>query len=218
MLQAVAQVLSKASATTPSAAFASVLTALAVTSILGFSACSLGNRSFAVNDLRDDARILLVPLAHVSQQSYWDCGIGALAMVYNYWGDRISYDQLMGDLSGNADNLRGITAEDMRAHARGRGYRAFILRTDVNDLREQIEKGRPVIVCQNVLLSLNHYQVVFGYDRTSGDLLVDDPAKGPVRRSARAFQREHDGTGGFALLIVPKANNTVAQASFQRSR
>jgi len=180
--------------------------AVAVALLLVPAGCSLvASRPFDLSQINDPEGIRLVKLNHVGQKERWDCGAGALAMVYNYWGDPVGRDQIVADLlkeSGKKGSA--ISAAALKKHALERGYYAFIYRTDLDDILKQIAKGRPVIVCRKVLWGVNHYEVVFGYDAKRKEVLIDDPAVGQVRRSESAFRRQHKRTGGFTLLVVPK--------------
>jgi hypothetical protein len=191
--------------TTPPRLFSShPLAAILVLIALCGLGCSRAGRPFDPTELttRDDIR--LVRLNHIGQRGRADCGVGALAMVYAYWGDPAGYETILADLTAGAGAGEAVVAGDLKQHALDRGYHAFIVAMNAGEIRKQIDRGRPVIVCRPVLRDLNHYEVVFGYDRTNGDVFLDDPVRGKLRRSEAAFRCQHEKTDRFALLIVPK--------------
>ena len=178
--------------------------AIAVLAPWFVAGCSLTSRPFRLDQIRAPEGIRLVKLNHIGQKKHWDCGVGALAMVYHYWGDRIDYDAILADLLKAKGERKAVKAADLRQHALDRGYLAFIYRTDLEDLLDEIGKGRPVIVCRKVLWLVNHYEVIFGHDAKRKEVLIDDPARGQVRRRESVVRRQHKRTQGFSLLVVPK--------------
>ena len=60
--------------------------------------CSLTSKPFSLMQIDNPEGVRLVKLNHIGQKERWDCRIGALAMVYNYWGDTITYDEILSDM------------------------------------------------------------------------------------------------------------------------
>ena len=80
------------------------------------------------------------------------CGAASIAMVMQYWmlqqgrpqspnADAIQIQRAL--YSGHA---RGIYASDLEGYLQQEGFRTFALRGEWTDLKQQLEKGRPLIV------------------------------------------------------------------------
>jgi predicted double-glycine peptidase len=139
------------------------------------------------------------------------CGSAAVAMVMQYWSsqkpgldaaaaDAERIDQALPPLSS-----KGIQGQALRQYLEEHGFAAFVFSGELRDLRQHLDKGRPVVVC----LGLNgaraplHYVVAVGMkDRA---VLVNDPARGrliPVELTR--FLPAWKLTGNWALLAVPR--------------
>src|SRR6266404_7116974 len=81
------------------------------------------------------------------------CGAASIAMVMQYW------QRQLGTLpSGDAEEIqralyspqaRGIYASAMERYLQQRGFRTVAFRGEWKDLKEHLEKGRPLIVSLN---------------------------------------------------------------------
>ena len=73
------------------------------------------------------------------------------------------------------------------------------------DLKEHLEKGRPLIVALNPGGSYLHYVVVAGLDWQQGVVLKNDPAERKLLKQGRAnFEKEWKAAGNWTLLAVPQ--------------
>jgi tetratricopeptide (TPR) repeat protein len=130
------------------------------------------------------------------------CGAAALAMVMRYWHEEVSHDDVAGSLL--TPELHGIAGSRLAEFARGRGMVAVPYRGDMTNLREQIGKGRPLIVAWDVGRGY-HDVVVVGFDDERGAVLVHDPAVGPSRAvRIRTFEKRWSGVGYWTLLVLPE--------------
>lgn len=142
------------------------------------------------------------------------CGAASLSMVIQYWagkqGQAKSPDsdvaQIQQQLYSKSEH--GIPAEQMSAYLRKHGFRAFAFPGNWSDLKEQIAKGRPLIVAlkpegQSEL----HYVVIDGVDTAKGLVTMNDPAVRKLLREERArFEKEWSATHNWTLLAVPASS------------
>ena len=142
------------------------------------------------------------------QQEENGCGSAALAMVMRYWEDRggtaagetADARHIQNDLFSPVD--RGIPASAMAPYLEAHGFRAIAFHGQWADLREQLAKGRPLIVCLDGGKAL-HYVVVAAWDDNAA--AVNDPADRKLRRlDRREFEKRWKAAGNWTLLAVPR--------------
>jgi ABC-type bacteriocin/lantibiotic exporter with double-glycine peptidase domain len=124
-------------------------------------------------------------------------------MVLRYWGDPVAEKDL-GDARPRASES-GVEGSRLAAAARSRGFRAFAYAGDIGHLRQQVVKGRPLVVALRSGRSGFHDVVVVGFE-DDHTLVVNDPERGPLRRvSRRAFEKGWASAGYWTLLVVPES-------------
>jgi len=154
------------------------------------------------------ATLLSVPFVEQRQDT---CAAAALSMVMAYWQKPLGQDEIARELL--QPELRGILGSRLQAFARGHGFRAIAYTGDLAQLREYLEKGRPLIVAWKVGRGRYHNVVVVGHDAERRVLLVNNPALGSAREvSERDFEKRWAGAGHWTLLVLPEAA-TPAPAS-----
>ena len=142
------------------------------------------------------------------------CGAASLAMVMQYWnrqqpGQPAQADQPAPgvdeiDHALYSPGARGIYASDMERYLRQHGFRTFVIRGEWSDLRQHLEKGRPLIVALRSGDNF-HYVVVTGLDRREQVVLKNDPAERKLLKQHRSdFEREWKAAGNWTLLAVPE--------------
>jgi HlyB family type I secretion system ABC transporter len=141
----------------------------------------------------------------IEQQSTSDCGVACLAMIGQYWGQRLSLNNLrnlaqVGRAGASLKNLAGA-AERV-------GFQARPVRASLGRL---VELGQPWVAHWQG----DHYVVVY---RTQGDrILIADPARGKRTLSQAEFL---ENWTGYALLLSPtdalKAQKTAEGQSLWR--
>jgi ABC-type bacteriocin/lantibiotic exporter with double-glycine peptidase domain len=144
------------------------------------------------------------------------CGAASIAMVMQFW-------QRQQGLTPTADSdapsiqtalysvkARGIYASDLEHYFERHGYRAFALEGRVEDLKEQLAKGRPLIVALKPAAGAPlHYVVVAGLDSEHSLVLLNDPAERKLlKQDLGAFEKQWKGTGNWTLLAVPQSAST----------
>jgi predicted double-glycine peptidase len=140
------------------------------------------------------------------------CGAASIAMVMQYWlnqqgrsaNDSINVQEIQRDLY--VPGTRGIYASAMERYFQQHGFRTFSFRGEWKDLRQHLQKGRPLIVAlkpSGVGASL-HYVVVVGIDWEQGLLLLNDPAQRKLLKQERSgFEKQWSATGKWTLLALP---------------
>lgn len=140
------------------------------------------------------------------------CGAASLAMVMQYWQlqqggpARPSSDAERIQRALYSRQARGIYASDLERYLRQNGFQPFAFAGTWSDLRQHLEKGRPLIVglkpaSGGVPL---HYVVVAGLDWERGLVLINDPAgRKLLSREWTEFETQWKETGNWTLLAVP---------------
>lgn len=137
-------------------------------------------------------------------QSEYECGPAALASVLNYYGCRITPDEIAKTIYRK--RLRGTLSMDLLLFAQGMGVFVRAYRGDLTDLKEQISKNRPLIVFQDVgypLLPIRHFSVVIGYDETKGILILHSGKRTNKAIPYKGFLRSWAKMDNWTLLILP---------------
>jgi len=143
------------------------------------------------------------------------CGAASIAMVMQYCqiqqshppADRSDAAAIQRALySGNA---HGIYASDMERYFKENGFRTFTIRGEWGDLKQQLEKGRPLIAAlQSVGADTLHYVVVTGLDGDQKVVMVNDPAQRKLLKLGRpSFERQWSATGKWTLLALPQSES-----------
>jgi predicted double-glycine peptidase len=143
------------------------------------------------------------------------CGASSIAMVMQYW-------QQQQGRSGNpsaevaqieralySDAAHGIYASDMERYFQQNGYVAFTFSGERADLKQHLERGRPLIVAlkPGSMLPL-HYVVVAGLDEKRQLVLLNDPAQRKLLKEDRSrFEKEWQAAGRWTLLAVPESGS-----------
>ena len=144
------------------------------------------------------------------------CGSASLAMVLQYWAARgTSIDPKVSDATLIQKQLysrkaHGIFASDIEGYLRTAGFREFAVRGEWSDLRQHLEKGRPLIVSiqPGGVRPPFHYVVVTGIDWQRDAVFLHDPARGKLLRIEREeFEKQWQAVGNWMLLAVPLAAN-----------
>lgn len=140
------------------------------------------------------------------------CGAASAAMVMQYWDKdlhrahsaRSDVETIQRALYSK--QARGILASELEKYLKNSGYRTFAIRGEWQDLRENIGKGRPLIVSVAPSGAHHplHYVVVAGVDADGEAVFVNDPAQQKLLRVARAdFEKEWNEAGSWTLLALP---------------
>jgi predicted double-glycine peptidase len=139
------------------------------------------------------------------------CGGAAVAMVLRYWGERGVFAE---DFAALIDrSTAGIPTDVLTSGVRGRGWQALTFHAGPEPggdwLREQVDRGRPVIALIQVRPGRYHYVVIVAW--TGEQVIVHDPARAPFRVLSRVeFERAWTAAGDWALLVLPSEGRPLA--------
>jgi ABC-type bacteriocin/lantibiotic exporter with double-glycine peptidase domain len=147
------------------------------------------------------------------QQEKDGCGAASIAMVMQYWRR-----QQTKPIDPNADAAEiqrklysgkdhGIRASDVEHYFRQNGFQTFAFTGRWDDLRQHIEKGRPLIVAlkPSALETSLHYVVVVGVDPSQNIVYLNDAAQRKLLKQERAgFEKQWNAVGRWTLLALPK--------------
>jgi ABC-type bacteriocin/lantibiotic exporter with double-glycine peptidase domain len=143
------------------------------------------------------------------------CGAASIAMVMQFWmlqqgrAQTPSADSSQIQRALYSDHAHGIYASGMERYLQQQGFRTFAFRGQWTDLKQQLEKGRPLIVALKPASSNMplHYVVVTGLDWEQALVMVNDPAQRKLLKQDRSsFEREWSAAGKWTLLAVPQPN------------
>ena len=142
------------------------------------------------------------------------CGAASIAMVMQYWqhqqGEAASSDSNAIQIQHllYSAKARGIYASDMERYFRGKGFRTFTIRGEWEDLKQHLDKGRPLIVALKPGGGGTplHYVVVTGLDQDV--VMINDPAQRKLLKQDRsAFEQEWSAAGKWTLLALPQTQS-----------
>lgn len=162
-----------------------------------------------LSDTSGSVRLLDVPYLTQTEDL---CGGAAVAMVMRYWGEREVFAE---DFAALVDrSASGIATDVLTSDLRRRGWRALPFNAGPAPggdwMREQIDRGRPVIALIQVRPGRYHYVVVVAW--TSERVILHDPARAPFRVLSRVeFERAWRAAGDWALLLLPSEEPLLKQ-------
>jgi len=139
------------------------------------------------------------------------CGAASIAMVMQYWQAQqerpasAASDATQIQRALYSPSAHGIYASDMERYFQEQGFRTFTIRGEWEDLKQHLDKGRPLIVALRPTSGAAlHYVVVTGL--AADTVTVNDPAQRKLLQQERpTFEREWSAAEKWTLLAVPKA-------------
>ena len=140
------------------------------------------------------------------------CGAASTAMIMQYWQHQQhhpaeeSQDASQIQHALYSDKAHGIYASALQRYLGDHGYRTFVFQGTWNDLKQHVEKGRPLLVALQPHSGAElHYVVVTGFDENRKLVLVNDPAERKLlEREWHEFEREWRATEHWTLLALPR--------------
>ena len=147
------------------------------------------------------------------------CGAASIAMVMQYWQHQLGKP---ADTGSDAEQIQralystaahGIYASNLKRYLEHHGFRTFEFPAEWSDLKQHLEKGRPLIAALKPASgdAALHYVVVVGLDWEQGLVLVNDPAgRKLLKRERSDFERQWRGAGNWILLAIPREGASSA--------
>jgi ABC-type bacteriocin/lantibiotic exporter with double-glycine peptidase domain len=141
------------------------------------------------------------------------CGAATIAMIMQFWAQKQGRSAQNIDAAEIRRTLysregHGIYASDVEQYFQTHGFRTFAFKGEQADLKQHLEKGRPLIVALKPLPRDNalHYVVVAGLDWVNQVVMLNDPAQRKLLKVDQSnFEQEWSATGKWTLLAVPQA-------------
>ena len=99
-------------------------------------------------------------------------------------------------------------SNDLKSFSEKMGFLAFIYQGEINNIKENIKKGRPLIAAiRSQAPSGFHYVVIVGFDEELALIFVNDPYLGKMNRmSVQDFSERWKGADYWTLLLLPKGD------------
>ena len=141
-------------------------------------------------------------------QSEYECGPAALASVLNYYGCRITPDEIAKAIYRK--RLKGTLSIDLILFARRMKFNARAFKGSISDVKNHISKDCPLIVFQDLgypLLPIRHFSVVIGYDDAEGTLVLHSGNRKNTAISYERFLRSWAEMDYWTLLILPNSGD-----------
>lgn len=139
------------------------------------------------------------------------CGAASIAMVMQYWAQQQNRDPQSVDATEIQTTLyskkgHGIYASDVESYFKTHGFRTFSFKGETADLRDHLQKGRPLMVALKPGKAPLHYVVVTGLDKNDSVVIVNDPAQRKLLKLDQAsFEQEWNAAGKWTLLALPES-------------
>jgi len=171
-----------------------------------------GARAVQPTQLDDTSWFRAAPTPVVVQKRMADCGLAALAMVAGAWGRNWSVDDLAHKVP---PGKHGVKLGILRDLARSRGFEAYAIKANRDDLKNELSAGRPVLLGLMLPHDRNrnrsHYEVAIAMNRSDGTVITIDPATGEWMRRSPAVLDVEWKAAGYAALVVTK--DTASQTA-----
>lgn len=154
----------------------------------------------------DNGRINLLSLRQSNGKA---CASTCLYVVARYWGIDKSLEQMENELGEMPKS--GYAFRHLCDWAKANGLKAYVISGNIEDIRYQTQKGRPIIV----ILQKRKYKhsVVVKAVTMNGDILVMDPKKGKtVKFDQNKFFKQWQPLGNPMLIIAPAFDSTQKKA------
>jgi ABC-type bacteriocin/lantibiotic exporter with double-glycine peptidase domain len=139
------------------------------------------------------------------------CGAASIAMVMQYWQEKmggtvVDASEIQREL--HSPQAHGIHASDMERFFQQQGFQTFTFAGTWDDLKQHLEKGRPLIAALKPSPgeSALHYVVVVGVDPRLNVVLLNDAAQRKLLKEDRSvFEKEWSAVSRWTLLAVPRS-------------
>ncbi|WP_238701179.1 PA2778 family cysteine peptidase [Mariprofundus erugo] len=137
-----------------------------------------------------------------SQQNY-QCGPATMAMAMVHAGVEIAPDQLESALF--TPGLKGSLQVEMLATPRRFGLLAYQLKPELDDLLQEVAAGHPVIVLQNLGLTIAprwHYALITGLRPDQDTIILHSGEIANYSMPMSTFERTWQRGGSWAMVVL----------------
>ena len=136
-------------------------------------------------------------------QVQYYCGPASLATVLAWNEQDVTPDSLVEEVY--TPGREGTFAADIVAAARRHGFLAVEI-SDLANLLDELEMGRPVLVMQNLSLSWFpqwHFAVAIGYDLAGPQIILRSGTERRLLTPLDAFERTWERAQAWAIVVLP---------------
>jgi predicted double-glycine peptidase len=134
-------------------------------------------------------------------QTNYQCGPASLAGVLNYWGIKVTPDEIAGEIYSSS--ARGTLDIDMVLYSMKKGLRASQYEGTIGDIRKNVDSRHPIIVLVDYGFSLiqkNHFMVIIGYN--DHGVIVNSGKDSKKFISEKDFLKSWEKTKFWTLLMT----------------
>lgn len=135
------------------------------------------------------------------------CGPASLASVLNFWGYEITPEEIAAEIY--LPKIRGTLHFDLSLFARTKGFSAAAYRGSLEDLKDRISKGIPLIAFLNIgnaFIKSGHFLVVTGFAPGRNAVIVHSGQTGDLTMPLKRFMAAWEGGAYWTLEITPLVN------------
>jgi len=136
-------------------------------------------------------------------QEMYQCGPASLAGVLNFWGARVSPQEIAEEIYSRS--ARGTLTLDMILYAKKRGFDAGQYQGSDDDIQKNVDSGVPLVVMVDTgfwFYQQNHYMIVFGYHEKG--VIVHSGQNPHQFLPLKEFLRSCRKTNFWTLRITPE--------------
>ena len=164
----------------------------------------------------------LLSIEPEKQLTEYSCGAAVLTSTMRYWHVTVDQAELLKEKPPGSPQ-HGYSLSELKEMAKTHHFAAFAYRSDIQDIKQQLDAGRPLVVAlvvdstyindtgllgmglgkwvqQMLSPSYRHYVIVIGYDETQ--LVLMDPVLGIKTVQQSDFLRLWHKLGNAALLVA----------------
>ena len=166
----------------------------------------------------DEGSVYINGVPPIKQDAHYACGAASVAAVAAFWSIPLAdfkakHPQVPGDTTGH----------DLEMLAQESGLQAFAYRGSMEDLQENLRKGRPLIVMISQPLvpsgDLTSYLLINAWDKwgakpphwvvvvgltKENSVIIQDPASGPMVVKPAAFQAWWAEKDNLTVLVAAR--------------
>ncbi len=176
--------------------------ALLVAILLGAAACVRPGLDDVRRDVAAGHGHLITGVPFIAQEEF-QCGPAALAMVLRFYGAAVDHDEIAREIY--LPSIRGTLNLDLEFYARRRGFQARAFQGTLDRVRDELRRGRPLIVFQDLGLPgypVPHFAVLLGYDDRAGVVVLHSGTTPYRVASYAAFEASWARRRNWTLLIT----------------
>ncbi|MBZ0156452.1 MAG: C39 family peptidase [Alphaproteobacteria bacterium] len=159
--------------------------------------------SCAVSSPRRDTSAVRISTVPFYPQEDYQCGPASLAGVLNYWGIKVSPEDIARDIYSRT--ARGTLGIDMLLYANRTGLHALQYSGGWEDLTGKVREGYPMVVLVDyglLMYESPHFMVIVGFDE--GGVYANSGREEGIFIRKDTLLKKWEKTKFWTLLVRPK--------------